>query len=607
MLKAALWYARKGWPVLPLFGCVDGICECGDYGCETPAKHPRISGGVNGATTNPKLIKEWWDKWPNSNIGIRTGMKSGIFALDVDPKTGGDDSLSELEAKYGKLPHTVESSTGSGGRHIFYNYPGYYVKGIIGIRPGLDIRGDGNYIVAPPSLHISGHRYEFETSSRPDEVEIVAAPKWILDLIKNESSKKQNNSNDKNSSPEIIPDGKRDDTLTSIAGKFRRQGMEYSEILPALLAINQKRCKSPLPDSQVEKIVKSINRYEPKFHVSSSPATRRDENLNIIQLSTVESEPVEFLWEPYIPLGKLTLIDGDPGVGKSWLSLAIGTSISKGNGLPNVDKFEPGKILLLSAEDGLEDTIKPRLEVLKANCDLIFAVKQVFTLDDDGIILLDDEIRKASPKIVFIDPLVAYFGGRVDLHKANETREIMAKLATVADKNNCAIVGIRHLTKGSRNKAIYRGIGSIDLTAACRSVLLVGTEPNNPNAKAMIHIKSNLTIPGKTIGFKIDEGQFWWTGNSNLTADQILSPENDMENTPIEEAEEFLRTALSNGTVTSAKIKKDAKENDISERTLWRAKRNLNIRTKKDGYNGKWCWYLPENQLPKSANLIEGK
>ena len=291
-LKAALWYSRKGWPLLPIWGCQNDQCECGNNKCSTPAKHPRIAGGIKNASTDQALIQTWWKKWPNSNIGVCTGKYSGFFALDVDPISGGDESLYELIAKYGKLPDTVETLTGNGGRHIFFEYPGYSIKGTVGFRPGLDIRGDGNYIVAPPSLHISGHRYEFEISSRPNEVAIASAPDWLLDLMQ-EESKKHVHSHDEGNPVEIIPEGKRDTTLTSIAGKFRRQGMEYAEILTALSALNQNRCQPPLVESQVEKITKSVSNYEPKFNLNYPPASENDENLNIIQLSTVKSEQVE--------------------------------------------------------------------------------------------------------------------------------------------------------------------------------------------------------------------------------------------------------------------------------------------------------------------------
>ena len=596
MRNAALWYANRDWPVLPLYGIRNGKCECGDKNCKSPGKHPRIYGGLKDATTDKKIIEHWFTKWPNANIGIRTGRPSGFIIIDVDPIHGGEESIDDLEAEYGKLPDTVETLTGGNGRHIFLKHPDYYVKGLVGFMPGVDLRADGNYVIVPPSLHISGNRYEFEVSSHPKDVEIATAPSWFIELIKKDNDNKESKSVNNLSNIEVIPEGRRDSTLTSIAGTMRRRGIDFGEMLPALLEINKRRCKPPLPDSQVEKITKSVCKYRPQDKLIASVPEEGQDFIPIVQLSTVKPEKVEFLWKPYFPLGKLTLIDGDPGLGKSWLTLAISTSISKGNGLPNVPRFEPANVLLLSAEDGLEDTIKPRLESLEADCTKIFAAKEVFTLDQRGLDLIEGEIIKYSPKAVFIDPIVAYFGAEVDLHRANETRAIMAQLAEVADRNHCAIVGVRHLTKGGRNKPIYRGLGSIDLTAACRSVVLIGADPHNDFNRAMIHIKSNLAPLGKTIGFKIDKGKFFWTGDSNLTANQILAPENEEDSSAFAEAVDFLKEMLSNGRVSHKDVIKQAKENGISEVTLRRAKKDLNIKSEKEKFaGGKWYWILPTN------------
>ena len=307
-----------------------------------------------------------------------------------------------------------------------------------------------------------------------------------------------------------------------------------------------------------------------------------------ISLDDVQAETVDFLWHPYIPLRKLTLCEGDPGLGKSWLTLAIATALSQGRGLPGKGEFDRQVTLVMSAEDGLEDTIKPRLEKLGAACEYIFALKELFVLNDSGLSYLDRAVKRISPSLVVIDPLFAYFDRKSDINQANQTRAIMARLARLAESNNCAILAIRHLTKGNRSKSIHRGIGSIDLTAAARSVLLVGSDPDESFHRALVHIKSNLAPIGDSLGFEIKEGAFYWKGRSDLTADQILAPEpTSEERSALNEAVDFLEELLSNGPVESREAKRQARAAGIVVRTIWRTKRIL---SKKEGTQ--WYWHI---------------
>ncbi len=166
----ATGYGQNGWQVLPLHTVVEGVCSCGDEDCSSPGKHPRTGGGLHDASADPDQIRAWWRSRPDSNIGIRTGAESGLIVLDVDPDHGGDESLAQLEALQGPLPATVQQRTGGGGRHYLFQHPGTPVRNRAGFRPGLDVRGDGGYIVAPPSRHISGERYEWSEGHSPGEI-----------------------------------------------------------------------------------------------------------------------------------------------------------------------------------------------------------------------------------------------------------------------------------------------------------------------------------------------------------------------------------------------------------------------------------------------------
>ncbi|WP_207636703.1 AAA family ATPase [Desulfurispora thermophila] len=340
----------------------------------------------------------------------------------------------------------------------------------------------------------------------------------------------------------------------------------------------------------------------------------------IVRLADVEPVQVKWLWEPYIPLGKLTLLEGDPEAGKTWLALAIATAISNGRGLPGQDgrpglAFEPGNVLYLTAEDGLADTLRPRLDILGADVKRVFSLStgengEFVTLAD--IETLDAVATQIKPKLIVIDPLQAYLGSNVDMHRANEVRPVLAKLAALAEKHLCAVLCIRHLSKAPTGRAIYRGMGSIDFTAAARSVLLAGVDPQNPHKRAVVQIKSSLASKGIALGYSLSP-PFSWTGESELTKSDLLASEHEPEEkSALEEAESWLMLALESGPVSTKEIKKMAREAGISEATLRRAKEKLGVKAEavyKMETSGRkkittWNWYLPGSE-PSPASEPE--
>jgi hypothetical protein len=263
LLRHALLYASLGFPVFPLHSIRNGLCTCGKADCAAPGKHPRfdaaqLPNGVQDATTNQDEIGMWWMYlWPDANIGIATGH--GMFALDIDPKHGGSESLAALLHEYGQLPDTASVITGGGGEHHYFpcGETAPCPKNSAGkLGPGLDIRGSGGYVVAPPSLHHSGGSYTWELSSHIAEVEMAPAPEWLLKLA---SSAAPEAPALDGSSP--IPEGQRNNTLASIAGSMRQRGLSPEEIVPSLLAVNASRSKPPLPEPDVRRIAQSVGRY----------------------------------------------------------------------------------------------------------------------------------------------------------------------------------------------------------------------------------------------------------------------------------------------------------------------------------------------------------
>ncbi len=276
-LKAALSYARRGWPVLPIHTPAQGKCSCLKGDCPHPGKHPRTQHGLKDATTDESVIRRWWDMWPDANVAVATGAASGLVALDIDPRHGGDKNLQALEARHGPLPVTVTAHTGGGGFHKLFVHPGGRVKNCTGdgaLAPGVEVKGDGGYIVVAPSLHVSGQPYVWEIGAEPDEFPIAILPGWLLELI----DKKAKGKRTAKRPPEgkRIREGGRNDTLASLAGTMRRPGMSKEAIAAALIEENAQRCDPPLQESEVLGIAESVSRYEPSDPVGTPPGEDED-------------------------------------------------------------------------------------------------------------------------------------------------------------------------------------------------------------------------------------------------------------------------------------------------------------------------------------------
>ena len=313
--------------------------------------------------------------------------------------------------------------------------------------------------------------------------------------------------------------------------------------------------------------------------------------LKLIRLSEVESQEVEWLWYPFIPYGKLTIIQGDPGDGKTTLVLNIAAKLSKGEGIDEaMEVSEPLNIIYQTAEDGLADTVKPRLEFAGADCEKIVVIdesKKSLSMIDER---LEAALKSEKAKLLILDPIQAYLGSGMDMNRANEVRDSTKKLAALAEKYQCAIVLIGHMNKAGGNKAAYRGIGSIDFFAVARSVLLVGRVEGEPDIRAVVQIKNNLAAFGHSKAFELSEEGFQWLGDYEITADEVLGGLVPKAN-KMEKAKKLLRTlSETHNVIQSNEIFTLAEKEGISKRTLENAKRELNIRAKR--INNSWYWEL---------------
>ena len=319
----------------------------------------------------------------------------------------------------------------------------------------------------------------------------------------------------------------------------------------------------------------------------------------IERMTLVEEETVDFLWNKRIPRGKLTLFDGDPGVGKSYTALAIAAALSQGRALPFDREPEAAlRSLIISAEDGPADTLKPRLRLLNADMDMI-AIPHRARGYFPGIInasLIQQMLREFPAALVVLDPIIA-FASRKNTDKASDVRELLGPLVVLAEKHKTAFVLIRHLNKSIQNKALYRGQGSIDFAAACRSAFIFAQDPDNPERRLMAHAKSTLAGFQPTLEYFIDkDGLFRWGNQTTETADEALGtgePRKKHEAQHLEAAVRFLEDILGNGPKPSNDVKSKARDAGISNATLWRAKESMDVKASKERGTGEWWWRLP--------------
>ncbi len=349
------------------------------------------------------------------------------------------------------------------------------------------------------------------------------------------------------------------------------------------------------PDLTSEEIVELINEA---YNVQSKPSTL---SLKIESYDEIEAQEVKWLWRPYLPLGELALLGGDPGSGKSWYALNLCAAISRGGPFPlSTETFAPANAVFLSVEDHKNKAIRPRLDVMAADLKRVFHVclaegdgdlEHALTLQQQDRIV--EVMEKVKPKLLVIDPIQSFLGRGIDLNKMTDTRPLLDALGQIAQKFECTILLIRHLKKSGRDNPLLAGAGSIDFSAVVRSELLVMPLPSDPRKKICGHVKCQYDAKGPSIEFEIKEGKFLIVGESDVTAAQLLCQQEDEGPSALEDAKEFCMESLSDGPpgVPSKKFWNNVKEQGHQDRTVRRAMKELKIKSRQKNKNQWWIGF----------------
>jgi hypothetical protein len=584
MLEAAISYALDGWPVFP---CL--------------SKRPLTPNGLKDAGLDAAQIHEWWEKWPAAQIAIPTGELTNLVVADAD---------SDVAIKWyldHSPPATREIETSPGHRQYWFSLrDGKTAKNSASVlAPDFDVRGSGGYIVVPPSIHDkTGKPYR-----KLNDLPLADAPDWIL-----EPAKPSSNGNFHQAAGLVVHEGQgRHKALLSLAGSLRVRGADANTILGSLKVFNDQFCHPPVDQAWIEKTANYIVTKPSGFRGQLQQETSLE--ITLKPFSQIAPESVSWIWPGRVPAGKLSLFVGDPGKGKSLVALDLAARVSSGRAFPDGATCVRGDVLILTSEDGLDDTVLPRLSAAKADLERVHCIESVkVTLSDGQTVpssfslqrdLANLEVAFAKHpgfKLIILDPLSAYLGSNVNSWRDSEVRALLTPLCEFAERTGVGNVGIMHMRK-SETDAMLRVSGSIAFVAAARAAWGFGEDPDDPSRRIMMPIKNNLAQTGNSLGYQIMSNAAgvpyldWDATPRDVDADEVLgvsAKERRERTSRQEEAVEWLQERLSDGPVQTEEIGAEAKKARISWRTLRRAKDMLGVKHHKSSVGGKWYWELAE-------------
>jgi hypothetical protein len=579
MVDHALWYARHGWPVVPVYGLVewaDGLpCRCRSRAeCPTPGKHPTLKGWPSKASTDLDVIARLWWIDPNVNIGIATGARSGIFVLDIDPEHGGDDSLDALIDEHGGLPDTVEVETGGGGRHIYFAYTdvGVIRNSVSELGPGLDIRSDHGYVVAPPSMHASGQRYEWELSSHPEEMPLAPPPTWLVNALRQTANgfpRSDSNGETKGGVDSTVAlagfqKGGRDIGIYGLACSLRARNVPWSEAV-VLVLHSAAACSPPFPAAQAMAKLASAWKFPP----GTGPADEETSSKQLVVLRSVANwfkdppEPVEpMVTDLLLPSDQLVL-GGARGAAKTWWLMGTALQLARGEGLV-LGRFPVARrVKLLYCHGELPDDHSTfvRWERLIAGGEIpdtlletysririrIGREKEPFYNETTGrhgtrervSAVIDeafvDELRESRPDVVALDPwAVFYTGQEID---NTQIEAAVAELSALTDELGITWIITHHFSQarqGADPEDWWRGATRLADWASVRITLQPAYNKSQIVAQGMTRIEARRFANVRLLlrrqetppdfGARFDPATgFWVAWNSPTLTDQRRS------------------------------------------------------------------------------------
>ena len=601
ILDAALEYADAGYAVIPV---------------RRSDKAPLTEHGLSDASKNPNQIRKWWTRFPEANVAVVCGEASGnLLAIDVDVKDDkkGDFYIQSWQGKHGEFPSTVTQITGSGGFHYFYRCKDLSLyKNTVEAIPGVDVRGEGAYVVVHPSVYSDGRTYEWlHDVSLLDIEDVAEANQSVLDLLELNKRSARSKSNRVSKSMRDCKAGERNTTLFRYASAQRGYDVPYDVTLAACEQINN-GWSDPLDSREIQKIVDSAYKYEPNeatiYGKPPEPEPSSDE-LNIPTLDDFPEKDVQWLVRGYIPREQITLLCGTGGTGKTSIWVSLLASLSSGSRTlfdgtaPDsfIQKQDPMRVMFFSGEDTVEHVIKKRLHAQKATMRNIVTV----SMDDErfrkirfGSTYLEKLIEKYRPAVCVFDPLQSFLDEKVDMAKRNSMRQNMQYLIEWGKKYGTTFLIVVHTNKLQNAWGRNRIADSADLWDIARCVLMVG-ETDDPAVKYLSHEKSNYGATGQTILFKNDGGNPVFQNWSGLKDKDFVTAATKKRNeakgaSDVEDAAEFILSTLSDSP--EGIYTKDLDElMDAAGFKKWavmKAKAGLNeskrIRYRKESFESAW-------------------
>jgi hypothetical protein len=496
----------------------------------------------------------------------------------------------------------------------------------------MDVRGDAGYVLLPPSVHPSGALYRWQGNLD----EVAALPTELVPLIQGQPGDRPK----ADQLPawmipwlEVLP-GARNNTMTRFVGWAYREGHDDPTVLAMALGVNS-QWPVPLERRELEAIIRSIGAKQAKNR------KRKPENGNVIQesasaapvstlarshavtraVATVQAERVSWLSPGRIPLGKITVVEGHPGLGKTHILCDLAARVTRGEGFPDDPAIDRGGVVLLSGEDGVADTLRPRLEAAGADLNAVWILEHIRSArgDPEPVELplhvpeIQVEVQNRGARLVVIDPFEAYLSDEVDSFKSHDVRRALVPLKEMAERTGCAIVIVRHLRKSGGGLAITAGGGSIAIVAAARSGLLVAQDPNDPARRILASVKSNLAKPPANLCYRLVDGpvgsRVEWLGTTETTADELIAAHGEMGGSAMERAERvdcrtWLRGYLEREGRTTKQAAVSAGEAEgFRRRTIERAAFDLGIKARK-GFGAPGWWQLPPSNEAESQPPI---